>query len=170
MTDERQGDALWHAIEALPRGSGIVFRHYSMSDPERRAMARRIRKIANRRHLAFVVAGSRQLARAAEADGWHSRTPLKTPAKMIRTVAVHNAREMVAASKTGADAVFLSPAFPTASHPGEPALGALRFGALAQQAAAPVIALGGMNAARAKALRRFGIYGWAGIGALTPKG
>src|SRR5439155_26981070 len=30
MTDERQGDGLWAALERMPRGAGVVFRHYSL--------------------------------------------------------------------------------------------------------------------------------------------
>ena len=40
MTDERQGDALWSALERLPRGAGVVFRHYSLPAAARRAAVR----------------------------------------------------------------------------------------------------------------------------------
>jgi acyl dehydratase len=36
MTDPRMGEALWQALERMPRGSGVIFRHYGM--PGRRAM------------------------------------------------------------------------------------------------------------------------------------
>ena len=29
MTDERMGDRLWEAIDGMPPGSGVVFRHYA---------------------------------------------------------------------------------------------------------------------------------------------
>jgi thiamine-phosphate pyrophosphorylase len=38
MTDERLGDALWTALRRLPRGAGIVFRHYATPPAERRAL------------------------------------------------------------------------------------------------------------------------------------
>ena len=72
---------------------------------------------------------------------------------------------MRAAERSGANLLFLAPAFPTRSHPGETALGALRFGSLARQARLPVIALGGMDARKARRLAPFGIYGWAAIDA-----
>jgi thiamine-phosphate pyrophosphorylase len=50
--------------------------------------------------------------------------------------------------------VILSPVFPTRSHPGAPALGPLRWAALARRAAGPVVALGGVDGARARRLPR----------------
>ena len=38
MTDERLGDGLWAALERLPKGSGVVFRHYGLAPAERRAL------------------------------------------------------------------------------------------------------------------------------------
>ena len=35
MTDERQGETLWRALERLPERSGVVFRHYSLPAKER---------------------------------------------------------------------------------------------------------------------------------------
>ncbi len=169
MTDERQGNALWAALARLPKGSGVVVRHYSLSASERRALARKVVRIAQRRKLTVILAGSAGEARAAGADGLHRRSAHIGPRTMIRTVAVHNARELVLAHRIGADLVFVSPAFPTASHPGGKALGRVRFGMLARQSAIPVIALGGMTWERAQSLRGLDIYGWAGIGALTPK-
>ena len=64
-----------------------------------------------------------------------------------------------------ADAVLLSPVFATRSHPGAPSLGPLRFLLMAQKAALPVIALGGMTAQRAARLR---VHRWAAIDGLSP--
>jgi thiamine-phosphate pyrophosphorylase len=58
--------------------------------------------------------------------------------------------------------VFVSPVFPTRSHPGRAALGVDRALALAELAGCPAIALGGMSAERFAALRG-GFYGFAGI-------
>ncbi|MEM8726358.1 MAG: thiamine phosphate synthase [Pseudomonadota bacterium] len=61
-------------------------------------------------------------------------------------------QEIGLANRFGADAVLLSPVFTTRSHPGGKVLGAQRFRRLASYARTPVIALGGMNAARAREL------------------
>lgn len=168
MTDERQGDALWVALKRLPRGSGVVVRHY-MPDKARRRLIGRIRRIARRRRLALIVAGPEKPAVRARADGFHERSQRIGSRRMLRTVAVHNRRELVAAERVRADLVFVSPVFATESHPGAPSLGRMRFGMLARQARIPIIALGGMTARRAASLRAFGIHGWAAVGALTPE-
>ncbi len=59
---------------------------------------------------------------------------------------------------------MLSPVFPTRSHPGGEILGADTFQRLARASAIPVIALGGMNANRARAL---GWPFWAAIDGLS---
>jgi len=80
---------------------------------------------------------------------------------------VHSLRERVAAERAGTRLLFVSPVFPTRSHPGARSLGRVRFGALMRGARARVIALGGMTQARAKSLSGFGIYGWAAIDGLS---
>lgn len=169
MTDERQGEDLWPALEELPRGSGIIVRHYSLAPAERRGLVARIRTIARARRLVVIVAGPSRLGRAIQADGFHSRSSHRTPHGMLRTVAVHNEAELRLAERVGADLAFISPVFSTDSHPDGRTLGCSRFGQLATRSRIPVIALGGMYRQRARTLRPFGIYGWAAIGALTPK-
>jgi thiamine-phosphate pyrophosphorylase len=168
MTDERQGDRLWPALARLPRGSGVVVRHYSLGVGERLELAEGIRRIARRKGLVMVMAGPERLARRVRADGFHDRSSRSGPKRLIRTVAAHNPAELRLAERIGADLVFLSPVFATESHVGAKPLERVRFGMLARETHIPVIALGGMNAKRAKSLRGFGIHGWAGIGALTP--
>ncbi len=76
---------------------------------------------------------------------------------------MHNLRQLRTAERAGADLVFLSPVFATRSHPKARPLGVRRFGLIANQAKVPVIALGGMDADKARRLH--GAYGWAGIDA-----
>lgn len=166
MTDERLDEALFPAISALPRGAGIVFRHYSLPPVERRALFEMVRKMARRRGLTLVLAGSARLARAWRADGFHGL--LGENRRMLHTTPAHDASELARAVRRGADLVFISPVHSTASHPGARALGAARFGSLARQSSRPVIALGGMNARRARVMMQLGAYGWAAIDGLTP--
>ena len=154
MTDERQGEAVFAAIARLPRGAGIVFRHYSLAPAERRALWLRVRAAAQGRGLTLVVAGPT----LPGADGSHNR-----PGRGLRTASAHNLREIRAAERMGAHLIFLSPVFATRSHPGAAVLGPRRFALLAHQTKLPVIALGGMDAGKARALG--GAYGWAGIDA-----
>lgn len=159
MTDERMGDALWQALERLPRGAGVVFRHYGLAPAERRALFARVRKVARRRGLVLVRAGIEPMRGESGAHGARGRG--------IRTAPAHNRREAVAALRAGAHALFVSPAFSTRSHPGARALGRARFGLLVRGLDVPVIALGGMDARKAASLKPFGIHGWAAIDAWT---
>lgn len=159
MTDERMGDGLWAALARLPRGAGVVFRHYSLDPGTRRALLRKVATVARRRSLTLVIAGDDYGIRAA---GTHNRR-----GRGLRTAAAHNRRDAIAAARAGAGAVFVSPVFPTRSHPDARSLGPIRFGLIARELGVPVIALGGMTAKRARRLRALGADGWAAIDAWT---
>ncbi|MEA3032991.1 MAG: thiamine-phosphate pyrophosphorylase, partial [Sphingomonadales bacterium] len=133
-----------------------VFRHYGLPPAARRALFIEVKAIARRRRLVLVV-GGRPLPAG---DGVHNRRGAG-----LRTASAHNLRELRAAERAGADLVFLSPVYPSRSHPGARPLGPRRFALIAHQARVPVIALGGMNAERFRTLS--GAYGWAGIDAWT---
>ena len=156
MTDERQGRDLWNALERLPKGAGVVFRHYSLASGDRRRLFRAVRVVARRRRLVLLVAGSA----LAGADGRHG-----VRGRGLITAPAHDLPEVRAAERLGADLIFLSPVFPTRSHPGGRNLGRVRFGLIASRTATPIIALGGMTAERARGLRALGAYGWAAIDA-----
>lgn len=151
MTDERMGDGLLPAIAKLPRGSGIVFRHYSLASRKRRDLLSRVKSAARQGRHIVVVDG--------EQHGRHLGAV---------TAPVHSIPERIAAERAGAKLLFVSPVFATRSHPGARPLGRVRFGLLIRGAKLPVIALGGMNARRARSLKAFGIYGWAAIDGLSP--
>jgi thiamine-phosphate pyrophosphorylase len=154
MTDERQGERLWDALARLPEGGGVVFRHSSQPQAERRALFEDVRTVARERGLVLLSAR----ARFPGADGVHNgRGP------GIRTASAHGLREIHRAERDGADLIFLSPVFPTRSHPEARPLGPFRFASLARRTQLPLVALGGMNETRFRALR--GAHGWAGIDA-----
>ena len=83
---------------------------------------------------------------------------------LLRLVTVHSLAELGAAHRVRADAVLLSPVFATRTHPGAAVLGPVRFQLIAARSCVPVIALGGMNAGRA---RRIGVRRWAAIDGLA---
>ncbi len=161
MTDERQGEDLWAALRRLPRGAGVVFRHYGLAPGERRKLFDRVRKVARRRGLLLLLAGTDRQARAWGADGSHGAGRGSRP----RTASAHDLPELRLAERSGAELVFLSPVFPTRSHLGARSLGPVRFALLARQSKLPVVALGGMSPARARRLKAASIYGWAAIDA-----
>ncbi|MDE2301998.1 MAG: thiamine phosphate synthase [Sphingomonadales bacterium] len=162
LSDRRNDAMLEAALARLPPGSGFIFRHAHLCPAERRARFRALCAIARRRRHLVVLAGDAALARRWGADGAYGspRRQARGPA-LLRLAAVHDLAEIGAARR--AHALLLSPVFATRSHPRARLLGVQRFLALAARAQVPVIALGGMDAQRA---RRLGGVGWAAIDAL----
>lgn len=153
MTDPRMGEALWATLDRLPRGAGVVVRHYGVAD--RTGLIRKVAKVARERGLMLVVAQARGRVNVHNARrSWRGG---------LVTASAHSRREAMQAIRRGADAVFLSPVFATRSHPGAKALGRVKFGLIARDLPVPMIALGGMDARRATSLP--GAYGWAAIDA-----
>ncbi len=77
------------------------------------------------------------------------------------TASCHNAEEMARAVALGCDFAVLSPVLPTASHPGEPALGWEAFADIVRGCPIPVFALGGQSVNTLDAARRHGAHGIA---------
>lgn len=148
MTDERMGDRLWPAIAALPRGSGIVFRHLMTEAGPRTALRKRVAIVARRCGIVLV-----------------DETARRTPIAIAR---VHSVREGIAARHAGAELVFVSPVHPTRTHPGTRTLGPVRAAIIARTAQLPAIALGGMNERKFRRMKALGFAGWAAIDGLTP--
>lgn len=141
VADARLGDALWKAIARLPRGSGVLLLYRELPRRERARLVARLRRVARRQALVI----------ADELGGEAGR--------------IHNLREL--RRSAGVPLLFVSPLFPTRSHPDWTPLPRMRAAALARLARAPVIALGGMDEARFERIRRLGFKGWAGIDAWT---
>ena len=161
VTDARNDGRLAAILRRLPRGSGLIFRHYHLAGPERRARWEQLRRLCRARGHRAVLAGSAWQARQWGADGAYgpARLLASGPAT-LRLVTAHDMREIAGARRARATAVLLSPVHPTRSHPVAAGIGPLRFRALAARSAAPVIALGGMNPHRARHLRT---AAWAAI-------
>jgi thiamine-phosphate pyrophosphorylase len=165
ISDARIDDRLDAAIDRLPRGSGLVFRHYHLPTAERRARFDQLTRRARRRGHCIVLAGMPAQARLWSAIGaYGSAARLARGPAMLRLVTVHSLRELGQANRMRADAVLLSPVYTTRSHPGGRTLGAVRFRLLAERSNVPVIALGGMSAGSARSL---GWERWAAIESLA---
>jgi len=168
MTDETRGDAE-AAMATLPPGAAIIFRHYGA--PHREALGAHLHNIARDHGHLFLVAGDPRLAARLRVDGFHAPEALAHRIPLARrllprglvTMTAHGARALTTAQRYRPDALILSPVFATASHPGAQPLGPLRFSALAHTIDLPVIALGGMNAARFARLKGSRAQGYASI-------
>jgi thiamine-phosphate pyrophosphorylase len=155
MTDQGLGDALWAAIERVPHGGGVVLRHHR-SD---RAFGERVAARCAARGLMLAVAGDVVLARQLGAAIIHN--PESEAGGLLVSRSAHSLVESRAARD--ADLVFVSPVYPSASHPAREALGLQRALELADVAGVPAIALGGLNANRGGQAISAGFHGWAGI-------
>lgn len=153
LSDARNDAALAPALTALPRGSGFVFRHHHLAPFERAARFRMLAPAARAGGHLVVVADDAATARAWGADGvYGAGVHAAVPGALLRLATAHRGEELAAAAASGVDGVFLSPVFATRSHPGAATLGVHGFHVLAQASPVPVIALGGMNPARAREL------------------
>lgn len=171
MTDDERLSDPGGAASRLPHGSLIVLR--ARQTKRRRALAAELARIARRRKLFLVIANDADLA--ASADGlhvpqanlgvlahWRARRP-----SWFLTASAHSLFAVQRAAACGADAVFLSPVFPTRSHPGRPALTPIRLRFMAQCACVPIYALGGIDASNVGRLADAKLAGIAAIGALA---
>ena len=164
MTDERIGDGLWRAIEALPVGSaGLVFRHYSLASEERAFLGQRVSDVCRERGLTLAIGHDGALARSLKAQLVHN--PTGDPDDRPVSRSAHSFSEAEQAWNAGASLVFLSPIFATRSHPGRKPLGRDDARHIIAASPIPVIALGGMNRSRFSEVEQDGYYGWAGIDA-----
>lgn len=165
ITDARNDDLLEEALLRLPRGSGVVFRHYHLAMEDRRLRFDQVSRLARRRGHSVILSGNARQARSWHADGAYGpASALAHGPDLPRLVTAHSMREIGAARRARACAVLLSPVFATRSHRVAKALGPVRFHMLARRAGLPVIALGGMNRIRARSV---GPYAWAAIDGLS---
>ncbi|HEV7342153.1 MAG TPA: thiamine phosphate synthase [Sphingopyxis sp.] len=178
FSDERLTIGVVWLAALLPPGSGIVLRHDSLARGARWRLLRRLMRVARTRGLTVLIAGAPEMAHRWGADGVHLRQlDARRAAQahrlgLIVTMPVHSAREARRARRARADGVFISPLYPTRSHPGAPALGRAAWLRLVRLAGGQMIALGGMTAARARQLNRraSGLQpGWAAIDAWEEK-
>ena len=165
ISDARNDASLEAALGRLPRGSGFIYRHYHLPPEERIARWLALTRIARARGHVCVLADDAITALEWGADGLYGPPRALYPTRGLLALATaHDLTEIGLANRVRANAVLLSPAFRTRSHPDALALGPVRFRLLARHAQMPVIALGGMNTCTA---RRLAWPRWAAIGGLS---
>lgn len=166
------------AASQLPRGSGVLFRHYEWSKSDREALALRLAALCRARGLRLLVAGDPGLALRCGADGLHLPQAMLVYAagvarrhpRWLLTAAAHDAGAIAQAARGGVDAVLISPVFPTASHPGAAGLGVVRFAqlaAMARRKCLGVYALGGIAEQTARRLVHIPGNGTAAIAGMA---
>ncbi len=145
-------DCIAHAIDGGV--DTVVLREKHLDSAKLLALASELRVLTRAHPARLMIHSQADIVKAVEADGVHvdaasiaNIAAIKAwlDADMLVSASCHDANELHAAAKQGADFVFLSPVFSTQSHPGAPTLGAKKFCQLAKTVNIPVIALGGIT-------------------------
>ena len=152
-------------IKRLPRGFGVIWRHFG--SPSRLSTGLALARACRMRGLILLVANDPALAARIGAAGvhWPERQLKGIRARRvgsIETAAAHSRIAIARAAALGVDAVLVSAVFPSQSPTAGPALGALRFRQLTRTAPLPVYALGGISAGNAARVMH-NAAGWAAI-------
>lgn len=156
----------------LPAGTGLILRHFGRDDLK--SLAAPLARMARRQGFALFTAADPALALKVEADGVHwperrlvelRRWRRKAP-HLLMTASAHSPAALRRAAKL-ADAVFLSPVFPSNSASAGAPLGIIRASSMARQVSAPVLALGGVALDDLAALQARGFYGAGAVEAFS---
>jgi thiamine-phosphate pyrophosphorylase len=178
LTDAAGGEAALRTVAlAVAAGAPVVqVRLKTGTDRQRLEFARRVVDICAGYGATCLVNDRVDLALAAGAHGTHlgaDDLPVAQARRLAGTGHLiggtardpERAAELVSA---GADYLGVGPAFATVTKDGLPApIGVGGVAAVARAVGVPVIAIGGVDAARARMLRAAGAYGVAVVGAVT---
>ena len=163
---DRLVDAVAAAVEAGV--NTVQLREKDLDTHALSALARRLREASGGRAL-LIVNASADVVREVVADGLHlpADAPFARPAgQSLVGRSVHSVADAVLAEREGADYVIAGPVYETASHPGVPAAGLPLVSGVVAAVRVPVVAIGGITAARAPDVLSAGASGVAVISAI----
>lgn len=168
LTDPDRTKNLLGVIARLPRGWGVIYRHFG--ENSRFTIGAALARACRQRGLILLVSADPALAARIRADGVHwpearLRGVRPRPSHFIKTASAHSRIGIARAKALGIDAVIVSTIFPSRSPSAAKAIGPLRFRLIARGANLPVYALGGVNAHNA-AHAMAHAAGWAAIDAV----
>ena len=150
----------------LPAGSGVVFRAFGADDAIEQGQ--RLAAICQTRGLTLLAGADGKLAKAIGAVGVHLPERLSGGARGLArrgivTAAAHSVRAGRRALAAGADAVVVSPVFPSNSPSAGKPLGPVRLALMVRAIGGPVYALGGITSKTARRLTDVGLVGLAAV-------
>lgn len=154
-------------VSALPKGWGVVYRHFG--ETNRVAIAHELASACRANHLIFLIAADPVLARAVGADGVHwpnkriAESRRNARAFQLITSSAHTHAERIHAVKAGVDAVFYSAVFVSKSPSAPKPMGPGRFRQCAASSSIPIIGLGGITAENAARIAPHGFASISGI-------
>lgn len=151
LTDETRTPNVLAAIENLPPGVGVIFRHYRA--PDREGLAEQAARVCKDQKRIFLIGADGCLALKVGASGLHLPRWAKAAGfavaprdrRWLVTASAHSVAGLRRARDFGADAVLLSPVFVTLSRPGDRPLGIHGFARMCRMIDVPVFALGGIT-------------------------
>ena len=173
FTDPARTPEPERVAERLPPGAAVVFRAFGAPDAEARGL--KLREITRRRGLGLLVGADADLAARIGADGLHLPERLAADLPTIRarrpdwliTLAAHDETAAVRGATVGADALVVSPVFPSASPSAGAPFGVEGLKRIVEAVETPVYALGGVRADTVARLLETGIVGIAAVEALS---
>ncbi|MDQ8031298.1 MAG: Nudix family hydrolase [Bordetella sp.] len=147
---------------AWPEGADAASLHAAMQEALARCRRAGARLLVNSVHpQAWWNEADGVHLRAADAKALQAR-PAAAEGKLVG-VSAHTHAEVVHARELGADFAVLGPVLPTASHPGQPAIGWDGFVQHNRDAGLPVFALGGQSPDTLRDAQQHGAHGIAAI-------
>jgi len=175
VTDRRQARHPLAEIVASALGAGcrwVSLREKDLPEDEQVPILRALLPIARRHDARLILHGEAELAHLAGADGVHlpSGSDVAAARKLLGErkligVSIHTVTEADAIDPQTADYALAGPAFETPSKPGYgPEIGRKGLAEIARTARVPVLAIGGINAARIAEVIAAGCAGVAVMG------
>ncbi|MDQ7004145.1 MAG: thiamine phosphate synthase [Ghiorsea sp.] len=160
LTDSKRFDSpdvMLSCIEQAIQGGvdTVVLREKDLDSAKLLSLASKLRVTTKHHGTRLMIHSQADVAKAVGADGVHVDAKSISEISQIKSwlgngfmlsASCHAADELKQAAQQGADFCFLSPVFPTQSHPGAPSLGAKKFFDIAATVNIPVLALGGIEA------------------------
>jgi thiamine-phosphate pyrophosphorylase len=152
----------------------ISLREKDLSADEQIGLARTLLRLARRHGARLTVHGDAALAKACGADGVHLPSgsdptmcrALLGPGKLIG-ISIHTVTEAEAIDPEAVDYAVAGPAYETASKPGYgPEIGRKGLVEIASATRVPILAIGGINAARVAEVLSAGAAGIAVMGSV----
>ena len=155
--------------------SSIHLRERDLNTKDLLALARDVQRVMRRCEGQLIVNDRIDVALSMDKAGVHLRStslPVAIARRLLGSerllgVSVHSVREAVQAEKDGADYIVLGPIYDTPSKQGFGSpLGLSSVEETCRAVGVPVLGIGGVNAARAREVRRAGAFGVAVIAAV----
>ncbi len=163
-------DRLVEAVVAAVEGgvNAVQLREKDLAPPDLARLAERLRAEIGDSAL-LIVNGNAEVAREVAADGLHlpADAPFVRPDGITLVGrSVHSVEAAVQAEREGADYAIVGPIYETLSHRGVAAAGVRLISAVVVAVSVPVVAIGGITAARIPDVLSAGAGGVAVISAV----